>query len=103
MRAAPGAAPIVTQGDRGILNTAIGLDLQPYLTANPGATRFLISVVTDGYKIGGTHFSIDNLDTATPVVVELAPDPLPLATLRIQVFEDNVSPDGQMDAPAELA
>ena len=103
IRAVPGAAPIVTQGDQLILDDTVGLDLQPYLTANPGATgKFLISVVADGYKIGGTHFTIDSLDTDTPVVVELVPDPLPLATMRIQVFEDNTSPNGQMDAPTEL-
>jgi len=102
IRAVPGAAPIVTQGDQSILSAATGLDLGPYLAANPTATKFLISVVADGYKIGGKHFTIDRLDTDTPVVVELVPDPLPLATMRIQVFEDNQSPNGQMDAPVEL-
>ncbi|MBP7694300.1 MAG: hypothetical protein KA764_20425, partial [Anaerolineales bacterium] len=82
IRAVPGAAPIVTQGDQTILDDTLGLNLQPYLAANPGATKFLISVVADGYKIGGTHFTIDSLDTDTPVVVELVPNPLPLATMR---------------------
>ncbi len=102
IRAVPGAAPIVTQGDQTILDDTLGLNLQPYLAANPGATKFLISVVADGYKIGGTHFTIDSLDTDTPVVVELVPNPLPLATMRIQVFDDSQSPNGQMDAPVEL-
>jgi hypothetical protein len=109
IRAAPGAAPIVTQGDQTLFSG--GLDLGPYLNANPGASKFLISVVAGGYKIGGKHFSVcttppaclpGDLDDANPLVVELVPDPLPLATMRIQVFEDNTSPNGQMDAPAEL-
>ena len=103
IRAVPGAAPIVTQGNQALIDqTTAGLDLAPYLAANPGATKFLVSVIADGYKVGGLHFTLP-LDTANlPLVVELQPDPLPLATMRIQVFNDNASPNGQMDAPAEL-
>lgn len=102
IRAVPGSAPIVTQGDQTLLSASTGLNLQPYLDAHPGVSKFLISVVADGYKIGGLHFSLPAESANLPLVVELQPDPLPLATMRIQVFEDNISPNSQMDAPAEL-
>jgi SdrD B-like protein/IPT/TIG domain-containing protein len=52
------------------------------------------------YKIDGTWFSIPIDDASLPVVVGLHPDPLPLTTLKIQVFEDS-SPNGQFDANRE--
>jgi hypothetical protein len=94
IRAVPGAAPIVTQGDQSILNTTTGFALPD--------GRYLISVMADGFKIGGAHFTIPYDDANGPIEVALQPDPLPLATMRIQVFEDNQSPNGQMDAPVEL-
>ena len=95
----PGNAPIVTQGDQG--DFAAGLDLTPYLTLHPNATKFLISVVADGYKIGGQHFTLP-LDTASNTIeVELEPNPLPTLTFRAMVFNDNTSPNGAMDTPGE--
>lgn len=91
IRAVPGSAPIVTQGDQS--------DLASGLTLPPG--RYLISVMADDFKLGGAHFTVP-LANPGLVTVELQPDPLPLATMRIQVFEDNTSPNGQMDAPTEL-
>lgn len=95
----PGNAPIVTQGDQA--DFAAGLDLTPYLTLHPNATKFLISVVADGYKIGGQHFSLPLDDANNLVEVELEPNPLPTLTFRAMVFNDNTSPNGAMDTPGE--
>ena len=94
-----GIAPIVTQGTEADLVS--GLDLSAYLTAHPGATKFLISVVADGFKVGGQHFSLP-LDSANnTVTVELEPNPLRTTTFRAMVFNDNASPNGAMDVPGE--
>ncbi len=95
----PGNAPIVTQGDQG--DFASGLDLTPYLTLHPTAKKFLISVVADGYKIGGQHFSLPLDSVSNTVEVELEPNPLPTLTFRAMVFNDNTSPNGAMDTPGE--
>lgn len=89
LRAVPGAAPIVTQGNQDDFATG-GFDLPP--------GRYLISVVAEGYKIGGQHFTVP---LSGPVIVRLQPDPLPTATIRIKIFEDISSVNGQFDAPAE--
>ncbi len=73
---------------------------------DPG--RYLISVRADGYKLGGIHVT-DPVHGST-VTVELVkeesaagghPDGLPLATIRIHVFEDNWSTNGEDDIPLE--
>lgn len=88
IRAVPGAAPIFTQGDQS--------DFGPGLTLPDG--KYLISVVAEGYKIGGAHFTVP-MNGA--VQVKLQPHPLPAATMRIKVFEDISPVNGQFDAPAE--
>jgi len=89
VREMPGAAPIYTQGDQ--------TDF-----ANGGITlpdgKYLISVLAEGYKMGGAHFIVP---LAGPVTVELQPHPLPSATMRIKVFEDISPVNGAFDAPAE--
>ena len=51
------------------------------------------------YKIGGTHFTLPQ--DAGDVVVELQPNPLPLATIKARVFLDNATINGEWDANAE--
>lgn len=92
LRAVPGASPIFTQGDETVLNDLTGLTLEP--------GKYLISIVAEGYKIGGAHFSIP-MEAPGLVTVELQPHPLPPATMRIKVFEDKSPVNGQFDAPAE--
>jgi hypothetical protein len=92
IRAVPGYAPIVTQGDETILNAGTGLTLPD--------GKYLISVMADGYKIGGEHFTMP-LPTTAPLQVELHPHPLPDATIRIKVFEDVSPVNGAFDAPGE--
>ena len=105
IREVPSSAPIYTQGDQsdfldgnGVIDPALGIQNLP-----PG--KYLISVLADGYKMGGAHFSVPlpepDLVTGANLVVELQPHPLPPATLRIKVFEDISPVNGQFDAPAE--
>ncbi len=99
IRAVPGAAPIFTQGNQddfnGVLNAGINLP--------PG--KYLVSILADGYKMGGAHFTVPLPDpdpvTGANVVAEIQPHPLPPATIRIKVFEDVSSVNGQFDAPVE--
>ncbi|MDI6693903.1 MAG: SdrD B-like domain-containing protein [Anaerolineales bacterium] len=93
IRQVPGAAPIFTQGDESVLNETTGIPNLP-------DGKYLISVLADGYKIGGAHFTVPLPDPGL-VIVELQPHPLPPAIMRIKVFEDISPTNGQFDAPAE--
>lgn len=92
IRTVPGWAPIFTQGDQTRLDSTTGIPLPD--------GKYLISVIADGYKIGGAHFTIPLADPGI-VEVKLHPLPLPAATMRIKVFEDNAMTNGAFDAPIE--
>jgi hypothetical protein len=95
VREVPGAAPIFTQGNQddfnGVLSTSLDL---------PDG-KYLISVLADGYKMSGAHFTMPLADPGL-VTVELQPHPLPSATMRIRVYEDISPINGQFDAPGEF-
>lgn len=84
------SSPIYTQGDQG--------DFAPFLDLPPG--RYLISVLADGFKLDGAHFTVPEVGMAV-VQVELQPHPLPTATLQALVFEDVSPVNGAADVPAE--
>ena len=90
IRAVPGAAPVFTQGNQGDFNGVImnGFDLPD--------GKYLVSVLADGHKMGGAHFTVPLQDPGQ-VTVRLQPHPLPAATMRIRVFEDIASVNGQLD------
>jgi uncharacterized repeat protein (TIGR01451 family) len=90
IRAVPGAAPVFAQGNQDDFNGATlnGLVLPD--------GKYLVSVMANGYKIGGIHFSMP-LEGSDDITVKLQPHPLPSATMRIKVFEDDASTNGQMD------
>ena len=67
LREVPGAAPIATQGTQADFANG-GVDLPP--------GKYLISVLAEGYKLGGEHFTAP---LTGPVTVRLHPDPLPTA------------------------
>ena len=92
IRQIPGSAPIATQGTQDDLGATTPLDLPP--------GRYLISVAANGYKLDGAHFTVPE-SGPTRVQVQMAPYDLPLATLRVQVFDDNASVNGQWDEPVE--
>ncbi|MFZ5921654.1 MAG: SdrD B-like domain-containing protein [Chloroflexota bacterium] len=87
IRAVPGAAPIFTQGDQS--------DFGGGLSLPPG--KYLVTVLADGFKLGGKHFVVSGDGSPLNVLVELNPHPLPDATMRIKVFNDNASVNGQVD------
>ncbi len=84
----PGSSPIYTQGDQADFGAGISL---------PDG-RYLISVLADGYKLDGAHFTVP---MQGPVTVELQPFPLPDATIRAFVFKDVSPTNGAPDVPAE--
>ena len=91
-RSTSGWSDIVAQGDQSDLGDSKALaDL-------PGG-KYLISVTSDDFKIGGQHFTVDG--GTHRVTVELDPTPLPLATIRIDVFNDAAPVDGTFEVDAE--
>ncbi|MDR7253523.1 hypothetical protein J2X46_002513 [Nocardioides sp. BE266] len=87
LNAAPDQAPIVAQGDETTL--AGGLTLPD--------GNYLVSVLADGFKLDGAHFTMPLPDTV-PVPVQVQPMPLPDSTVRGQVFEDMAPTNGAYDA-----
>jgi SdrD B-like protein/IPT/TIG domain-containing protein len=88
---AGGAENLVAQGDQTDLNDTTGLNLPD--------GDYLISVTADTFKIDGKHFTVP-LEAPGLVSVLMQPDPLPLSTLKIQVFEDSMT-NGQYDPQSE--
>jgi hypothetical protein len=93
IRNTPGSVPVVAQGDQTDLAGGTALSSLP-------AGRYLISVTADGYKIDGEHFTVADGAT-TAVTVGMQPYPLPLGTVRIRVFNDNIPVDGTYEVGAE--
>lgn len=100
----PGSSPIYTQGTQ-----ADFAPLAPAMNLPDG--RYLISVLADGYKLDGRHFTVagSNVtwqgkapsDPASEVKVELQPGPLPDAQIQAAVFEDISPVNSAPDLPAE--
>ncbi len=84
------SSPIVTQGDQD--DFAAGVVL-------PNG-RYLVSVLADGFKIDGAHFTVPLADPGV-VTVEVQPTPLPDSTIQAAVFEDTSIVNGAPDLPAE--
>ena len=84
-------SPILTQGDQS--DFAAGMNLPE--------GKYLISVLADGYKIDGAHFTVPLPDTTPNVVVQMQPYDLPDATIQAEVFEDNAPTNSAPDVPAE--
>ncbi len=83
-------SPVYTQGDQSDFGAGINL---------PDG-RYLISVLADGYKLDGAHFTVPLADPGL-VTVELQPFPLPDATIRAFVFEDISPTNSAPDVPVE--
>ncbi|HET8599100.1 MAG TPA: hypothetical protein VFL99_02155, partial [Segeticoccus sp.] len=93
VRTTSGHSPIVAQGNQDDLNGSKALTDLP-----PG--KYLISVTSPGHKIDGAHFTVKP-GSSQRVTVKMNPTPLPLATIRIQVFNDNTPVDGTYEIGAE--
>ncbi|MFN2193949.1 MAG: SdrD B-like domain-containing protein [Candidatus Promineifilaceae bacterium] len=83
-------SPILTQGDQSDF---------PLMNLPDG--KYLISVLADGYKIDGAHFTVPLPDGTPNVVVKMQPYDLPDATIQAEVFEDNAPTNSAPDVPAE--
>jgi hypothetical protein len=98
IRAVPSHAPIVTQGDQNWLSEANTLTLAD--------GSYLISVSSQDFKVSGQWFTLP-MEEDTPgsgvatVLVEMQPYPLPAATIRVKVFNDNAPTNWGPDIPAE--
>lgn len=88
------SSPIYASGNQDDFNgvTGSGLDLPD--------GRYLISVLADGYKLDGTHFSMPLQNDGT-VVVQMQGGDLPDATVQAAVFEDMAPTNSAPDLPAE--
>ncbi len=91
VRAIDGHSKIVANGDQDDIPTG-------GLTLDEG--KYLISVIADGFKIDGAHFTV-GAGSAQTVAVRMNPLPLPTVTVRVQVFNDNASTNGQFDGVPE--
>ena len=65
------------------------------------AGNYIISVMADGYEIGGTRFQIPFVSTDDTLKVKLNPGPLPLGTLQILAFDDMAPTGGAYAAETE--
>ncbi len=83
-------SPILTQGDQS--DFAVGMNLPD--------GKYLISVLADGYKIDGAHFTVPLTDPGL-VTVKMQPYDLPDATIQAEVFEDLAPTNSAPDVPAE--
>ena len=85
----PDSSPVVTSGDQADFANGGTINLPP--------GKYMISFVADGHKIDGAHFTTDGSATTKTIDAQAQPFNLPLATLRVQVFNDNASTNGQWD------
>ena len=93
----PSYAPIVTEGNQDRLNLTTPLTITPTASSTG---KYLISVLADGYKVGGAWFALP-IEEPGLITVELQPHPLPAATISIRVFNDVSITNGAPDQPAE--
>ena len=73
-----------------------------------GDHRYLISVTAPNFKIDGIHFEVRNgaiysvnEEIGKPFVVRMNPLPKKTATVRVHVYNDNASTNGQWDGQTE--
>jgi hypothetical protein len=98
VRAVPSNSPIVTQGDQTWLSETQTLALD--------SGSYLVSVSSEDFKVSGQWFTLP-MEEDTPgsgvatVLVEMQPYPLPVATIRVKVFNDNTPTNWGPDMPAE--
>lgn len=76
---------------------AIGDNTSPTIAVPQGS--YLVSVLAPGYKLGGRHITVNS---NVSVTVNLIPAPLPLAKIRVHVFNDNSPVNGEDDFPLEV-
>jgi len=83
-------SPIVAHGDQD--STTVNLPDGKYLVS-------VLGVPVGTYKMNGKHFTVSGDDQT--ITVELIADPLPLASMTVQVHADNMMVNGAWDPPIE--
>ncbi len=109
---AASTSPIFSQGDETNFSASVPISICP--AGAPACIpdgRYLISVLADGYKLDGRHFTVGGGvvtwegkaagDPASEVKVELQPGQLPDAQIQAAVFEDISPVNSAPDLPAE--
>jgi hypothetical protein len=91
IRTTPGNVPVIASG------TQDDLSKTKALTNLPDG-KFLVSVLADGYALGGAHFTVPLDGTVT---VPLQPYPLPLGTMKIEAFHDYAPVDATFEVDGE--
>jgi hypothetical protein len=91
VRSVDGHSRVVATGDQ------TDWDANSPLTLPNG--KYLVSVISDGFKIDGRHFTVAGDTTSVPV--RMNPLPLPSVTVRVNVFNDNAMTNGQFDGTSE--
>jgi len=93
-----GHSDVIATGDQGQTDALNAL----------GDGKYLLSVTAPGYKIDGVHFTVlghvivsVNDIAGKPFVVTMNPLPKKTATVRIHVYNDNASTNGQWDGQTE--
>jgi uncharacterized repeat protein (TIGR01451 family) len=106
VHASSGHSPVVTSGDQGDLS-ALKAKIADGTVADG---KYLVSVTARDFKIDGAHFTIQNHalvsvndePVSAPVIrVTMNPMPKNTATVRVHVFNDNASTNGQWDGQTE--
>ena len=102
------SSPVVSTGNQNDWNGGLPL---PKASGTRGLAdgKYLASITSNGYQIGGGHFTSTagvltglNVNTKGVLVVELNPLPIPLANVRLKVFGDMASANGQWDEQSEF-
>ncbi|UQX87019.1 hypothetical protein M6D93_11950 [Jatrophihabitans telluris] len=104
------SSPVVSDGSQSDWNTSTALPLQ---VAGKGRGlpngKYLVSVTANGFQIGGAHFSVTDgvyrgLDVTSSgaIAVSLNPLPIPLTNIRLKVYGDMASTNGQWDEQSEF-
>ncbi len=105
--------PIVTQGTVDPANNIDDL-AAAMATKQLDDGNYIVSIKADGYEIGGANFTVGApADPANPswyakqpgitgpVTVKIQEGPLPLANVRIRIFQDSAPVDGTYEIDAE--
>ena len=99
IRETSGAVPLVSSGDESNLSLTTALNGGD-ATKRLAPGRYLLSVQSDGYQLGGEHVTM-TADGVVRVDAVLHKYPIPLGTVKVRVFKDTVPVDGTYEANAE--
>jgi len=97
IRALKATAPIYSSGDQSEWSNMTLLDIPAEHAGN-----YMVTVMAENYRLCGGYFTVDGSETV-PVQVNMVcqPHPLPLGTIRLFVFIDNMPCNGQYDPGEE--